>query len=56
MKRKDLERKLKQAGWVKTEGGNHTKWKKDGMTIPTPRHNEVNECLAKAILKQAGID
>lgn len=53
MKLKDLEKRLQQAGWVKSEGGNHSKWRKDGKVIPVPRHREIKENLAKEILKQA---
>ncbi|MDT8446724.1 MAG: type II toxin-antitoxin system HicA family toxin [bacterium] len=55
MKLKDLEKQLKKAGWIKTEGGNHSKWTKDNQAVSVPRHREINEMLAKAIQKQAGL-
>ena len=58
MKRKDLDRALKKAGWIITPGGNHDMAKhpqKPGVRIPIPRHSEVNEYTAKGILEQAGL-
>jgi len=55
MKLKDLEKQLKQAGWVQTEGGSHSKWKKEGKAVSVPRHREINEITAQAILKQTGL-
>ncbi len=37
-----------------TEGGNHTKVTIGDRAFTVPRHNEIGESLAKAILKQAG--
>lgn len=56
MKRKDLEKLLCNAGWSKTEGGKHSKWKRGNRTLVVPGHREINELLARAILKQAGLD
>ena len=55
MKLKDLERKLSKFGWIKIrEGGDHTVWGNGkGLTEPVPRHKEINELLAKKILKKA---
>ena len=39
---------------IVTEGGNHTKVKVGDNRTTVPRHNEVNEITAKAILKQIG--
>lgn len=58
MKRKDLDRALKQAGWTIFSGGGHdmaTNPQKPGVKIPLPRHKEINENTAKAILKAAGL-
>lgn len=58
MKRKDIDRALQNAGWEITHGGSHDIAKhqqKPGVAIPIPRHAEVNEYLARAILKQAGL-
>jgi len=54
MKRRELERKLKDLGWwIDREGGNHTIWTNGLEKQPVPRHSEVNEYTAKAILKAA---
>lgn len=56
MKRKDLLRLLKAAGLEKREGGNHTSLYRNGVLVTqVPRHNEINELLAKKILKDAGL-
>ena len=58
MKRKDLDKALKKAGWILIHGGNHDLAKnplKPGISIPIPRHNEINEYTAKGILERAGI-
>ncbi len=53
MKRKDLIKKLMQKGWhFKRDGGNHEIWT-DGKNIEAiPRHKEINEELAKYIIKK----
>lgn len=57
MKRKDLLRKLKAAGLQCEEGGNHTRILLNGKLVTTvPRHTEVNDLLAKKILKDAGLN
>lgn len=38
-----------------TEGGNHTKVVIGDARTVMPRHNEINEETAKAILKQMGV-
>ncbi len=40
---------------VLTEGGSHTKVVMGNQRTVVPRHNEVNEMTAKAILKQMGV-
>ena len=53
MKRKDLIKKLSQNGWYyKRDGGNHEIWTNGKVTEPIPRHNEIPEQLAKAIIKR----
>ena len=55
MKYNELVRALRRAGWVITHGGNHDIAKnpqKPGVKIPIPRHKEINENLAKMILKK----
>jgi predicted RNA binding protein YcfA (HicA-like mRNA interferase family) len=55
MKRTDLIRKLEEDGCVLVRhGGNHDWYRnpKTGMSQAVPRHREVNEFLAKHILKK----
>lgn len=55
MKKRDLDKALKDLGFSKVrEGGNHEVWSNGSISIPVPRHREINERLAKAIIKQAG--
>lgn len=56
MKRKDLIKKLENNGWWKArEGDNHTIYTNGKRSEPIPRHKEINEITAKAILKRAGL-
>ena len=56
MKRKDLIRKLENNGWWKVrEGDHHTIYTNGKRSEPIPRHNEINEITATAILKRAGL-
>jgi mRNA interferase HicA len=55
MKRSDLIRKLEEDGCVLVRhGGNHDWYRnpKTGMSQAVPRHREVNEFLAKHILRK----
>jgi mRNA interferase HicA len=55
MKRADLIRKLEEAGCeLVRHGGNHDWYRnpKTGTSQLVPRHREVNEFLAKHILKK----
>ena len=54
MKRRDLISKVESAGAVLLRhGGKHDIYPnpKIGVTQPIPRHNEINELLAKKILR-----
>ncbi len=55
MKRTDLIRKLEETGcqFVR-HGGKHDWYRnpKTGVSQPVPRHREINELLAKHILKK----
>ena len=54
VKKRDVEKHLKDLGWwLLREGGNHEVWTNGKETIALPRHNEINERLAKAIIKGA---
>ena len=54
MKIRDLEKELKKHGWTKvSNSGKHTKWGNGkGITEPVPRHKEIDERLAKKIIKK----
>lgn len=54
MKRRELERKLKEFGWwFHRHGGNHDIWTNGELTEAIPRHAEINEILAKKIVRKA---
>ncbi len=56
MKRRELEKKMRSLGWrFVRHGGKHDVWTNQGETKLeyVPRHAEVNERLARAILKNA---
>jgi len=56
LKRRDLLKKLKKAGWYfLREGSRHTLYTNGTKTEPIERHNEIPEELAKAILRRNGI-
>ncbi len=56
MKRKDLIKLLIKNGWYfKRDGGNHEVWTNGNSTEPIPRHKEINEQLAKYIIKKHGL-
>jgi mRNA interferase HicA len=56
MKRTDLLRKFKKNGWwIEREGGRHT-IVTDGVNKDAiPRHKEINELTAIAIIKRWGL-
>lgn len=57
MKRRDLIKKLETAGYkLDRDDGNHSIYEKNGARpVQVPRHREINEFTAKAILKAAGV-
>lgn len=57
MKRRDLIKKLEDAGYkLDRDDGNHSIYEKPGSRpVQVPRHREVNEFTARAILKAAGV-
>lgn len=56
MKRKDLIKKLEGIGFTfDRHGNNHDVYKRDKDTEIIPRHREINEALAKSILKKWGM-
>lgn len=55
MKRRELERRLRELGWtLQRHGGKHDVWTSvDGsFTECVPRHPEINERLAQVILRR----
>lgn len=57
MKRKDLVKLLEQNGWwIKREGHDHTIYTNGTANEPIPRHNEINDILAKKIIKRRGLN
>lgn len=57
MKRRDLIKKLESYGYrLDRDDGNHSIYEKAGCRpVQIPRHREINENTARAILKAAGI-
>lgn len=54
MKRRDLLHRLVELGWsFDRQGGAHEIWRKGERTMPIPRHTEINENTARAILRKA---
>ena len=55
MKRRELERRLRDAGWWPLRhGGGHDVWTDGERLEYVPRHAEINELLARKILRKAG--
>jgi mRNA interferase HicA len=55
MKRRDLENRLHSLGWrLVRHGARHDVWSNGERELVVPRHNEINEYTAKAIIKEAG--
>jgi mRNA interferase HicA len=56
MKKTDLVSLLEKAGFIfLRNGGNHDIYVRDGKIVPVPRHKEINEQLAKSIIKKHGL-
>jgi mRNA interferase HicA len=54
MKKRDIEKKLSALGWhFLRHGGSHDTWTNGQIQNFIPRHAEVSENLAKAIIKKA---
>jgi hypothetical protein len=55
MKRRELERRPKFLGWeTRRSGRRHDIWRRGCHDIAVPRHDEINELTARAILRVAG--
>jgi mRNA interferase HicA len=53
MNRRELEERLKEAGWyLARHGSRHDVWTDGEQQEPVPRHREINERLARAILRR----
>jgi len=56
MKTRDLIKMLERNGWTfKRHGGNHDIYVKDGIRESVPRHREIDESLAKAIISRRNL-
>lgn len=56
MKRRDLIRLLEANGWkLARHGDRHDVWQKGKELEPIPRHREINELLAQAIIRRHGL-
>lgn len=56
MKQRDLVKKLEKAGWwLLKHGANHDIYTNGVDIEPVPRHKEINERLAQAIIKRRGL-
>lgn len=56
MKRRILIKLLEEGGFVfERHGGNHDVYVREEEREEIPRHKEINERLAKAILKRRGL-
>ena len=56
MKRKDLIQLMNRNGWyLKRSGSNHDVYTNGTDTEAIPRHNEIKENLAKAIINRRGL-
>lgn len=56
MKRRELVKLLEDNGWyVKRNGGNHDIYTDGTRVEPIPRHSDINERLARNIIKKLGL-
>lgn len=56
MKQRDLIKKLEEAGFrFERHGGNHDIYKRGKDEEKIPRHKEINENLAKGIMRKWGL-
>jgi mRNA interferase HicA len=52
MKKRDLEKRLRDAGWwFLRQGSNHEIWTNGELAEPIPRHKEIHEQLAGGIIR-----
>lgn len=55
MQRRELVKILLDAGFLYKHGGNHDVFFKGTLRIPVKRHREIEDQVAKRILRQAGL-
>jgi mRNA interferase HicA len=56
MKRRELERHLRGAGWrLLRHGGSHDVWTNGKDETPIPRHAEIREGTARGILRYVAL-
>lgn len=56
MKRRELIKKLEEKGWyILRNGSNHDIYTDGERIEPIPRHPDINERLAKSIIKKLGL-
>jgi len=56
MKRRDFEKLFKKNGWwIERDVGPHTIYTDGKNSEPLPRHKEIKESLARAIIKRRGL-
>lgn len=56
MKKKDLVRLLEKNGWwLQRHGTNHDNYTNGQRSEPVPRHSEIKETLAQAIIRRQGL-
>jgi mRNA interferase HicA len=54
LKKRDLERQLRDLGWwFLRAGGSHDIWTNGTLKTPVPRHAEIKEMTSKGILDKA---
>jgi mRNA interferase HicA len=54
MKHRERERRLQELGWTRIRRGQrHDVWRRGEREIAVPRHREINEYTARAILREA---
>lgn len=56
MKKKDLVNLLEKNGWwLQRHGANHDIYTNGQRSEPIPRHSEIKETLAQAIIRKQGL-
>jgi len=54
MKKRELDKRPKECGWYFfRQGGRHELWTNGEHVVAVPRHKEIDENMARIILKEA---